>query len=253
MRLDAQTRVDDTRTGRVLMVVPTYNEAPNITALIERLLDVGPWLDVLVVDDDSPDGTSRIVGDAVGQSKGRLQLLTRTAKNGRGGAVLTGFRTGLDRGQYAIFGEMDADLSHLPEQLPSLLQAAEGADVVVGTRYIPGGSISGWPRRRRSWSWTTNRIIGLVLRVGIHDYTNGYRLYRRSAVEALVATRMTETGFIALSEWIFVLHRRGARIVEVPTAFVNRTQGKSNMGPREAIDALRGIVRVRLRRDREGS
>jgi dolichol-phosphate mannosyltransferase len=176
-----------------------------------------------------------------------VRLLRRTAKSGRGDAVMAGFRAGLEREQYGQFAEMDADLSHEPEALPDLMAAATGADVVVGSRYVNGGRIQGWGAHRRAWSWLSNRIIAVVLRTPIADNTNGFRLYSRAAVETLASATLREKGFIALSEWTFVLARAGYRFADVPVLFTDRTRGTSNMSAAEAVGALRALVRLRMR------
>lgn len=240
---DVTARAADDRT---LMVVPTYNEALNIAEIVERVLRVDPAVDVLVVDDNSPDGTALIV-ERLAEEHPRVRLLRRTAKSGRGDAVMAGFRAGLADEQYGHFAEMDADLSHEPEALPDLMAAAARADIVVGSRYVKGGRIQGWGAHRRAWSWLSNRIIAVVLRTPIADNTNGFRLYSRAAVETLASATLREKGFIALSEWTFVLARAGYRFTDVPVLFTDRTRGTSNMSAAEAVGALRALVRLRTR------
>ena len=235
-----------TADDRTLVVVPTFNEALNIAEVVERILRIGPAFDVLVVDDNSPDGTARIVeGMAVEQP--RVRLMRRTAKSGRGDAVMAGFRDGLARGTYGHFAEMDADLSHEPESLPDLQAAAAHADIVVGSRYVKGARVRGWGPHRRAWSWLSNRIIALALRTPVADNTNGFRLYSRAAVETLASANLREKGFIALSEWTFVLARAGYRFADVPVLFIDRTRGTSNMSAAEAVGAVRALVRLRMR------
>ena len=164
---------------------------------------------------------------------------------------MAGFRRALSDARYGWFAEMDADLSHQPEELLALMAASNGADMVVGSRYIPGGRIEGWGARRRVWSRTSNRIIRVALGVPVADLTNGYRLYSRRAVELLSNTPLRETGYISLSEWAYTLHRANLAIREVPTVFINRRFGKSNMSGAEAIGALRALVRIRTRSRRK--
>ena len=229
------------------MVVPTFNEALNIVEIVERVLRAGPAFDVLVVDDNSPDGTALVV-ERLTQEHPRVRLMRRAWKAGRGDAVMAGFRSGLESGSYEYFGEMDADLSHEPESWPSLRAAAKQADVVIGARYARGGVIRGWGPHRRAWSWLSNRIIALVLRTPTSDNTNGFRLYSRAAVETLASAHLRERGFIALSEWAFVLHRAGYRFADVPVVFIDRQRGTSNMSAAEALGALRALARLRLSR-----
>ncbi len=146
---------------------------------------------------------------------------------------------------------MDADLSHLPEELPALLAASENADLVIGSRYGRGSKIIGWSRKRKVWSRMSNRLLRTVLRLPTRDYTNGYRVYSRRAAAILAETEMRERGYISLSEWAWVLHHAGMRFADVPTTFVNRRQGISKMGTGEAVAALRGLLRLRTSRPRQ--
>jgi dolichol-phosphate mannosyltransferase len=227
-----------------LVIVPSYNERENIAVLLERLLQVSQDIDVLVVDDDSPDGTSRIVQSIADGSDGRVALLRRRRKGGRGSAVLAGFRYALDRSYTFIF-EMDADLSHPPEEIPLFLEKIVSCDLVVGSRYLPGGEIHHWGRRRTLLSRWANRYARLVLRIPLTDYTNGFRCYRRSALEALDMDAIDATGYVVLSEVAYQLHRKGLRIAEVPTVFVNRRRGASNLCFREIKEAFLSVLRIR--------
>lgn len=230
---------------RTLIVIPTYNEALNLEQLVERLLALDPDLDVCVVDDASPDGTGDLAEELGRRHPGRVSAVHRTAKAGRGAAVLAGLRQGAADGRYGRFVEMDADISHLPEELPRLLTAADRADVVIGSRYAHGSRIEGWPLRRRVMSKLSNRLIDTLLDLPIGDYTNGYRVYSRPAVELLLGAPLRERGYISLSEWACVLHRGGMSFTDVPTTFVNRRLGVSKMSAAEAKEALRALVRLR--------
>jgi dolichol-phosphate mannosyltransferase len=172
-------------------------------------------------------------------------VLHRASKSGRGGAVMAGMRQAFADDRYAWFCEMDADLSHQPEELPAMLDAAPGVDMVVGSRYIPGGGIEGWGMARQVWSRMSNRIIRTVLGMPLTDFTTGYRLYSRRAVEYLTSAPLHETGFITLSEWAYALHKAGMPMREVPSVFINRRFGKSNMSASEAIGAIRALLRMR--------
>lgn len=231
--------------SRLIVILPTFNEALNLPILVPRVLRATGTVDILVVDDGSPDGTGDIAEELAREFAPRVHVLHRAAKSGRGGAVMAGFRKAIADDRYDRFGEMDADQSHQPEELPALLEASRGADLVVGARYLPGGRIEGWPLRRRIWSRASNAIIRRVLGVPLTDFTNGYRIYSRRAVEHLANAELRETGYITLSEWAFALHRAGMRMTQVPTVFINRRLGKSNMSAGEAFGAIRALLRMR--------
>jgi len=234
-------------TPRVLVVIPTYQERANIGALAEELLRRPEGLDVLVVDDNSPDGTAFAAGEVAARYAGRMNVLVREGKGGRGGAVLAGFKWALARDYEYIF-EMDADHSHQPGEVPRFLAAAADADVVVGSRYLPGSEIVNWPATRRFFSRWANRYARLFLRIPITDYTNGYRLYRRAAAAAIDPAAINATGYIVLSEIAYLLYRRGFKFADVPTRFVNRRRGESNLSPREITAAFTGVLRLWRRR-----
>lgn len=229
--------------GGILIIVPTYNERDNVVALCEELLARPEGVDVLVVDDNSPDGTAAAVHDLAPKFPTRLHVLVRGGKGGRGGAVLAGMKWGVGR-PYDYFFEMDADFSHQPAEIPLFLEAVKEVDVVVGSRYLAASKIINWPRTRRFFSKWANRYARFFLRIPITDYTNGFRCYRRAAVEALVAAPVNATGYIVLSETAYYLHRRGFRFRDVPTVFINRRRGESNLSAREIISAFTGVIRL---------
>lgn len=233
------------RGGRVIVVLPTFNEAENIPILVPLLLALGSRYDVLIVDDGSPDGTGRVAEDLATRLNPRVSVLHRPSKAGRGGAVMAAMRHALADDRYTWVCEMDADLSHPPDELPAMLEAASRVDMVVGSRYIPGGRIEGWGIGRRVWSRMSNRIIRTVLGVPLTDLTTGYRLYSRRAVAFITSASLHETGYITLSEWAYALHKAGMPMKEVPSVFVNRRFGKSNMSAGEAIGAIRALLRMR--------
>jgi dolichol-phosphate mannosyltransferase len=234
---------------RILVIIPTYNERDDVAALCEELLARPEGLDVLVVDDNSPDGTAAAAGEVAERHPGRMEVLCREGKGGRGGAVLAGLAHGL-RDDYELFFEMDADFSHRPEEIPAFLEAAAAADVVVGSRYLPASRIVNWPRSRRLFSRWANRYARFFLGIPISDYTNGYRCYRRAAAEALDPAAVDATGYVVLSEVAYQLYLRGFRFADVPTEFVNRRRGESNLSVGEIISAFAAIMRLRLRRGR---
>jgi len=230
--------------GKILVIVPCYNERENIVQLIEAILQQSPDIDVLVVDDQSPDGTSELVQSHVEKHHGRLQLLTRKGKGGRGSAVLAGFKIALEKGYNLIF-EMDADFSHKPEEIPRFLAKIDGFDYVVGSRYLPGSEIHHWGWKRTFFSRWANRYARLVLGIPLSDYTNGFRCYKRHVIEALDMSVIDAKGYVVLSEVAYQLHRKGFRIGEVPTVFVNRRRGISNLSSHEIKEAFFSVLRIR--------
>jgi dolichol-phosphate mannosyltransferase len=229
----------------ILTIIPTFNEATNIADLVRRLLALDPPTDVLVVDDGSPDGTADCVA-AIQRESSRVHLIRRAGKGGRGSAVLEGFRFGLQR-TYDLFIEMDADFSHRPEEIATLLFASRNADMVVASRYLAGSAIHDWGWKRKFFSALANRFARLMLGIPISDYTNGFRCYRRSAVEDLDMDHIDAKGYVVLSEVAMQLHCQGKRMTEVPTIFVNRRRGISNLSLHEVREAFLSVIRIRRR------
>lgn len=228
-----------------LIVIPTFNESENIGPLVERLLTGSPEVEVLVVDDGSPDGTARVVQEQQRRFQSRLHLLQRSGKGGRGSAVLEGFRFGLKR-DFELFFEMDADFSHNPEEIPRFREKIEaGYDMVLGSRYLPESRIFEWGWKRTFFSHWANRYARLILGIPISDYTNGYRCYRRQAVAALDMDRIDARGYVVLSEVAYQLFLKGFRLGEVPTVFVNRRRGISNLSGHEVREAFLSVLRIR--------
>lgn len=227
--------------GRVVMIVPTYNEVDNLAWLVGRLRAAHPDLDVLVVDDDSPDGTGT-VADRLAADDPSVHVLHRAAKEGLGAAYLAGFAWALDR-DYDVVGEMDADGSHQPEQLGLLLHALEDADLVIGSRWIPGGSVVNWPRRRELLSRGGNAYVRLLLGIGVRDATAGFRLFRRTALEAIELDTVESTGYVFQTDLVARCLRHGLRVTEVPIEFVERVRGDSKMTGAVALESLRRVTR----------
>jgi dolichol-phosphate mannosyltransferase len=229
-------------TGRTVMVVPTYNEVDNLAWLVGRLRRAQPTVDVLVVDDGSPDGTGRVADELAAEDAG-VTVVHRTAKEGLGAAYLHGFAVALARG-YEVIGEMDADGSHQPEQLQRLRDAlADGVDLVIGSRWVPGGSVVNWPTHRELLSRGGNLYVRLLLGIAVRDATAGYRLFRRSTLEAIDLESVRSTGYVFQTELAWRTLRAGLRLVEVPIEFVERERGDSKMSGDVAIESLRRITR----------
>ena len=236
--------------GRIVMVVPTYNEAENLEWIVGRVRKAVPEADVLVVDDRSPDGTGAIA-DEIAARDPQVQVVHRTQKAGLGAAYLHGFRVALDRG-YDVIGEMDADGSHQPEQLRILLDALEEADLVLGSRWVPGGSVVNWPLHRKALSRGGNLYTRLLLGIPVRDATGGFRLFRRTTLEALDLDDVRSVGYCFQADLAWRTLHAGMRVVEVPIEFVERVRGESKMSPAVAVESLWRITvwGVRERRTR---
>jgi dolichol-phosphate mannosyltransferase len=237
-----------------LVVLPTYNEAETIADVLRRIRAAGAPVDVLVVDDGSPDGTAD-VAEAMGREVGGVEVLRRPAKAGLGSAYRAGFRLGLERG-YDILMEMDADLSHDPATVSELVEAVEagGADLAIGTRYMPGGSIPDWPWYRRAVSRIGCLYARRALGISARDATSGFRAYSRGALEEIDLDHVAADGYGFQVEMAYLVERNGGRLAEVPIEFRDRTLGHSKMSFRIVVEALTLVtwwgLRDRLRRGR---
>jgi dolichol-phosphate mannosyltransferase len=222
---------------RVLVVLPTYNEAENIEHVLRRIRAALPEAGVLVVDDGSPDGTANLA-EKLGGELANIEVLRRRAKSGLGSAYRAGFAWGLDRG-WEAFVEMDADLSHEPEALPSLIEPlTEGIDLVVGSRYVPGGSIPNWRWHRRVLSQGGNVYAALLLRLHVADSTSGFRAYRAEALRRINLDDVRAEGYGFQIEMVLRVLQNGGQVTEVPIRFVDRVQGKSKMSMHIVVEAL---------------
>ena len=222
---------------RALVVLPTYQEAENIAEVLRRLRAAAPGAHVLVVDDSSPDGTAAMA-KAAGHELGGVDVLIRPTKSGLGSAYRAGFAEGLARG-YDVLVEMDSDLSHDPARLPTLLRAVEaGADLALGSRYVPGGSIPNWPFHRRWLSRWGNRYADLVLDLSVRDATSGFRAYRADTLRGIDLASVRADGYGFQIEMAYRVAAHGGRIVEVPIEFVDRERGTSKMSFRIIAEAL---------------
>jgi dolichol-phosphate mannosyltransferase len=226
---------------RCLVVIPTYNEAGNIQLVLDRVRASAPTVDVLVVDDGSPDGTGQLA-DQVAAHDDSVHVLHRTAKAGLGAAYLAGFGWGLAR-DYDVLIEMDADGSHLPEQLPRLLDALPDADLVLGARWVPGGRVVNWPRRRMLLSRGGNLYARLALGLPLHDATGGFRAFRRTVLEKIGLDDVTSQGYCFQVDLARRTVSAGFRVVEVPITFVEREIGESKMSGDIVREALVNVTR----------
>jgi len=233
----------------VLVVIPTFNERDNLPRILHRLADAVPTAHALVVDDASPDGTGKLA-DALAEEDPRVHVLHRSGKAGLGAAYVAGFGWGLERG-YQVLVEMDADGSHAPEQLPTLLAALETADVVLGSRWVRGGSVVDWPRRREVLSRGGNAYVRIMLGLPVRDATGGYRAYRRSVLERMNLDGIASQGYCFQVDLVWRAWQDGLRVTEVPIRFVERVAGVSKMDRSIVSEALWRVtvwgVRSRLR------
>lgn len=220
----------------VLVIIPTYNEREALPPIVERVRTSTPEAFILVVDDNSPDGTGDVAED-LSKADDHVMVLHRTAKNGLGAAYLAGFRWGMSRG-FDVLVEMDADGSHRPEHLPRMLEALDDADVVIGSRWVPGGGVENWPRHRQWLSQGGNRYTQLMLGLGVRDATAGYRAYRRSALERMDLSTVASQGYCFQVDLTRRAAAAGLRIVEVPITFVEREIGDSKMSGAIVGEAL---------------
>jgi dolichol-phosphate mannosyltransferase len=230
---------------RALVIVPTYNERENITRLIGSVLEQDPRLDVLVVDDGSPDGTGEIV-DSVSQHEPRVHILKRPRKMGLGTAYIAGFRWALDAGYDMVF-EMDADFSHDPAHLPQFLRAVEDADLVLGSRYRNGKvTVVNWPIRRLLLSYFANVYARVVTGLPVWDATGGFKCFRRRVLESIDFAEVRSNGYAFQIEMSFRAWKKRFRIVEIPIVFVDRTEGHSKMSRAIVREAIWMVWRLRF-------
>jgi len=219
-----------------LVIVPTYNERGNLPVLVEALMR-HPNVRLLVVDDQSPDGTGDVADALARQHTGRIEVMHRTDRRGLGRSYIDGIRRAITQ-PVDVICQMDADLSHDPAQLPSLVSATSNADVVIGSRYIAGGAVQNWPKRRRLLSRFANTYVRLITRLTARDCTSGYRCWRRTALASLPLDRFTSDGYSFLVEMLFVAAQKGCRIAEVPITFVERRLGESKMSRAVLVESV---------------
>ncbi len=224
---------------QVLVLVPTYNERDNLPCIVQRLRTAVPDADLMILDDNSPDGTGR-VADELAAGDAHVRVMHREGKEGLGRAYLAGFAWGLEHGYDALV-EIDADGSHPPETLPAMLDAAQQADLVIGSRWIPGGSVVNWPRHREALSRGANAYTRALLGIPVHDATAGYRVYRASTLRTVGLDTVASQGYCFQVDLTWRTIRAGLRIVEVPITFVEREVGASKMSRDIMVESLRKI------------
>jgi dolichol-phosphate mannosyltransferase len=222
--------------GRVAVIIPTYNERENLEPIAARMRSSVPEADLLVVDDNSPDGTGELA-DKLAAGDERIHVLHRPGKGGLGAAYIAGFGWALDRG-YSAMVEIDADGSHQPEDLPRLLAALQDADAVIGSRWIQGGTVRNWPKSREALSRGANTYARLMLRVPIHDTTAGFRAYRAETLRAIGLDSVRSQGYCFQIDLTLRAINAGLKVTEVPITFVDRTRGASKMSRAVMIEAF---------------
>lgn len=227
---------------RVLTIIPTYNELESLPKTLSRLRAAAPEVDVLIADDNSPDGTGRIADDFAAADP-QVHVLHRAGKEGLGAAYLAGFAWGLEAG-YDVLVEMDADGSHQPEQLPLLLEAVDqGADLVLGSRWIPGGKVVNWPLHRKLISTCGSLYSRILLGISVRDITGGYRAFRRTTLEALDLAAVDSVGYGFQVDMLWRVCQKGMKVVEVPITFVEREFGASKMSGNIVQEAMFNVTK----------
>ncbi|GCE05949.1 polyprenol monophosphomannose synthase [Dictyobacter aurantiacus] len=231
---------------KTLIIIPTYNEYENLPPLLETIFSYAPQSDILIVDDNSPDGTGQLA-DKFAAEDPRVHVLHRAGKLGLGTAYVAGFKYSIEHNYDAAF-EMDADFSHDPKYLPDFLKAIENADLVIGSRYIPGGSTPNWSFGRRCISGCGNIFARFMLGIPVHDCTAGFRCYRREVLESIDLDTIQSQGYAFQVELAYRVMKQRFRITEIPITFMDRRVGKSKMSRKIVIEAFTFVIRARLGR-----
>ena len=230
-----------------LVVVPTYNEVDNLPGIVESIIEHAPRTHILIVDDNSPDGTGALADELSQAQPERLFVLHRARKEGLGQAYVEGFRFALDRG-YDVIVQMDADFSHDPKYLPAFFEAIETNDLVIGSRYVNGISVVNWDLKRLILSKAASFYVRLITRMPITDTTTGFKCWRREALLAIGLDQLFSNGYVFLAEMSYRAYRKGMRIKEIPIIFVERRLGRSKMSGGIMIEGVLSVLRMRLRR-----
>ena len=231
--------------ARFLVIIPTFNERENIPRVVPRVLGADPRIDVLIVDDGSPDGTGALA-DAMASENDRLHVLHRDQKEGIGRAYIAGFRWGLER-SYSLFFEMDADLSHSPDQLPDFIDKCADYDAVIGSRYLNGRvTVINWPMSRLLLSYFGSFYSRMVTRLPVADQTGGFNCFRREVLESLELERIQSNGYAFQIELKLRVWRKGFRIVEIPIVFTERDTGQSKMSKKIVREAVWKVWKLHL-------
>jgi dolichol-phosphate mannosyltransferase len=233
---------------KTLVIIPTYNEAENIALIVQAVLNIDEYVNVLVVDDSSPDGTSVMVESLMSDYGMRLHLLTRADKTGLGTAYIAGFEWALDR-EYEYVFEMDADFSHDPEDLPLLYEALSGSniDVVIGSRYVKGVNVVNWPMSRVLLSYSASKYVRFITGMDIHDTTAGFVGYKASLLRRINLNKIKFVGYAFQIEMKFKSYLLGANILEIPVVFTDRRRGTSKMSSGIIKEAVFGVLTMKIK------
>lgn len=226
-----------------IVILPTYNEAENIGRLVEEILDVRPEVDVLIIDDNSPDGTGALA-DKLAIDNFRVKAVHRPAKSGRGSAIVDGFKYAMKNG-YDFVLEMDVDFSHLPSQIPMLLETAQNADLVIASRFVESGEVEGWNWKRHLIHFAADLSVKVILGTPNTDHTNGFRCYRVEKLKNVDFDHLAGFGYVGQTLLENIIFRLGYKIEEIPTVFKNRERGKSKMGRNEMLSGLKAMLKLR--------
>jgi len=229
---------------KTLIIIPTYNELENLRPLLEGVFSYAPETNILIVDDNSPDGTGKLA-DEMSEKDSRVKVMHRAGKLGLGTAYIAGFKYAIDKGYDAAF-EMDADFSHDPKYLPDFLKAIENADLVIGSRYIKGGSTPNWKLMRRIISGGGNIYTRIILGIPVHDCTAGFRCYRREVLENIDPDSVQAQGYAFQVEMAYRVYKKGYMIVETPIVFMDRRVGSSKMSGNIFIEGFTSVLRMRF-------
>ncbi len=231
--------------NRTLVIIPTFNEAENVPQIVPAILKQGPHFEVLVVDDNSPDGTANLVRD-LQQSEKRVHLIEREGKLGLGTAYVAGFKYALEHSFEFVF-EMDADFSHDPVELPRLLKKAESCDVVIGSRYISGVNVVNWPLKRLILSYMANLYTRVITGMPVRDATGGFKCYRRRVLESIDLDAIHSNGYAFQIETNFLAYKKGFKVCEIPIVFVDRRVGVSKMSKKIIHEAVWMVWKLKLK------
>jgi dolichol-phosphate mannosyltransferase len=230
---------------KTLIIIPTYNELENLPKLLPAVLSKDISVNVLIVDDNSPDGTAAFVENEM-KNNDRIHLLKRSSKQGLGTAYIAGFKYALQNGFDLIF-EMDADFSHDPNEIPKFLEEIKNSDLVLGSRYITGVNVINWPMRRLLLSWFANLYTRAITGMSVHDATGGYKCFRKEVLQAIDLDKVTSNGYAFQIEMTFKAWKKGFRIKEIPIIFVDRVKGNSKMSKKIVREAVTMVWKLRLK------